>query len=384
MPGLASWAPACSSPFVTHLSRQMPRFLPEPSYRHGQLQRIGVVLLNLGTPTAPTAVALRQYLKQFLWDPRVVEIPRPLWWLILNGIILNTRPAKSAKKYAAIWTPEGSPLQVHTERQAHLLAERLTALGRPDIQVSWAMRYGQLAIGARLQEMRAAGCQRILVVPLYPQYAASTTGSCWDEVARSILSGRNQAELRLVRNFHDHPGYIHALAKSVQDHWRLAGKPEKLLMSFHGLPKFSLEKGDPYYCECQKTGRLLAEALGLTKEEYLISFQSRFGAAAWLQPYTQPTLENLAKAGINRVDVICPGFVSDCLETLEEIAMECRNAFIAQGGKTFHYLPCLNERADWIDTLADLVQTHIAGWPHADGVEDEGQRRRALVLGAKD
>ena len=359
-------------------------FLPEPPHPHGQPARTGVVLVNLGTPEAPTAPALRRYLKQFLWDPRVVEIPRPVWWLILNGIILNTRPAKSARKYAAVWMPEGSPLKVHTERMTKLVKGYLLDQGHADLVVAWAMRYGQPSIGQVMENMRAAGCKRILVVPLYPQYAASTTASVMDDVARAMLQWRNLPELRFIRSFPGDPGYIRALAASVLEHWRSAGVPDKLVMSFHGLPRRSLDLGDPYFCECHKTGRLLAQELGLAEDGYRITFQSRFGAAEWLQPYTQPTLETLAREGIGRVDVVCAGFVADCLETLEEIGMECKAAFLAAGGREFHYIPCLNERHDWIEALTALVTDHLGEWLEAPTPTTDlaRQAERAKALGA--
>jgi ferrochelatase len=362
----------------------MTDFLPEPPHSHGAPARTAVLLVNLGTPDAPTPSAVRSYLAQFLSDRRVVEIPRIAWWPILHGIILNTRPAKSALKYAAIWTPEGSPLRAHTAHQARLLSDTLAATGLGGVQLAWAMRYGQPSISSVLESLRTAGCRRILVLPLYPQYAASTTASTCDEVARSMLVWRNLPELRFVRNFHDHSGYIQALAASVREHWAVEGKPGKagkLVMSFHGLPRRSLDLGDPYFCECQKTGRLLAQALELKETEYLVTFQSRFGRARWLEPYTQPTLEQLAQKGVGRVDVMCPGFVSDCLETLEEIAMENRNTFLAAGGKAFHYIPCLNGRPEWIQALGDIVKTHLSGWPSGE-VGDMGSLERARKLGA--
>src|SRR5690606_20270439 len=225
-----------------------------------------------------------------------------------------------------------------------------------------------------LERLKARGCVRILVIPLYPQYSASTTASAMDEVGRCLGRWRNQPELRVVRSFQDHPGYIAALAQSVRDHWKANGEPEKLVMSFHGVPRRSLDLGDPYHCECHKTGRLLAEALQLPKERWALTFQSRFGKAEWLKPYTEPTLEHLARTGTRRVDVMCPGFVSDCLETLEEIAMECRAAFLGAGGETFHYIPCLNERHDWLAALTDISRTHMGNWldippPSADDCE---------------
>ena len=317
-----------------------------------------VLLVNLGTPEAPTAPALRRYLKQFLSDPRVVEIPRPIWWLILNGIILNVRPKKSARKYAQIWTPDGSPLKVHTEKQAKLLRGALGHAGHRDIAVTWAMRYGEPAVPTMLDKLQAEGAKRILVLPLYPQYAASTTASTFDAVAVWLKTRRPLPELQLVRDYHDHPGYIGARAQSVLDHWMAHGRPDdsyRLVMSFHGLPKRCTDLGDPYQSECLSTGRLLAQALGLTEQQYAITFQSRFGAAEWLQPYTQPTLEDYARAGVKRVDVICPGFAGDCLETLEEIGLECRDAYLQAGGGEFRYIPCLNERADWIAALTQMV-----------------------------
>jgi ferrochelatase len=364
----------------------MTHYASEPAPHHGAPCRTAVLLVNLGTPEAPTAAALRRYLKQFLWDPRVVEIPRPVWWLILNGIILNLRPAKSAAKYAKIWMRDGSPLKVHTERQAKLLKGWLGQAGMPELVVASAMRYGQPSIGSALDQFKCDGVERVLVVPLYPQYAASSSASVMDDVADWLKRCRNPPELRFIKHFHDHPGYIAALAASVREHWAANGRPEKnarLVMSFHGLPRRSLDLGDPYYCECQKTGRLLAEALGLTDENYLITFQSRFGKAEWLQPYTQATLEKLGADGTLRVDVICPGFVADCLETLEEIAMECKEAFLTSGGKEFNYIPCINERPDWIAALSDLVSTHLSGWPVA-AQSDSAAATRAKALGAKD
>lgn len=363
----------------------MSRFLQEPKQTHGTPPQIGVLVTNLGTPEAPTAPALRRYLKEFLSDPRVVEIPRAVWLPILHGIILNTRPAKSAHKYATIWTDAGSPLKFHTERQAKLLRGWLGQAGYPELRIDYAMRYGEPSIASRLAQMKADNCTRILIVPLYPQYAASTTASTFDAVSRYLSRLRNQPELRFVRNFHDQPAYIKALAASATQHWAQSGQPEKLVMSFHGLPRSSLDKGDPYHCECQKTGRLLGEELGLQPLRYQVTFQSRFGKARWLQPYTQPTLERLAKDGVKRVDVICPGFVSDCLETLEEIAIECKGAFLEAGGTEFHYIPALNERPEWIAALGDLVRDNLGNWikqPRPDPTQLPASAARAKALGA--
>jgi protoporphyrin/coproporphyrin ferrochelatase len=345
-----------------------------------------VLLVNLGTPDAPTAPAVRRYLAEFLADPRVVEIPRPLWWLILHGFVLRTRPAASAKKYAAIWTTEGSPLRVHTQRQALLLQGLLGEReknGGGSFLVRYAMRYGAPSIRAAMDELKAAACERLLVLPLYPQYAASTTASTQDEVFRVLARWRNLPEIRVIRHFHDHPGYISALARRVNREWEKLGRPDKLLMSFHGVPRYTLERGDPYHCECQKTGRLLAAALGLKTGQYQVTFQSRFGRTEWLKPYTAATLESLGRAGTARVDVVCPGFTADCLETLEEIAIEGRASFLAAGGREFHQVPCLNEEDLWIAALADLVTTGAAGWPvAASEAERQASSQRAQALGA--
>jgi ferrochelatase len=343
----------------------MSNLLPEPPHRHGTRSSTAVVLVNLGTPDAPTAPALKRYLGQFLSDPRVVEIPKPIWWLILNGIILNTRPKKSAAKYASVWMKEGSPLRVHTERQTKLLAGQLGERGH-QTTVTMAMRYGSPSIPDVLAKLKAGGATRILIVPMYPQYSSSTTATVVDEAATWLLKIRNQPEMRFIRNFHDDPGYIDALEKSVRKHWQsngLLGAKDKLVISFHGLPKRSLDLGDPYFCECQKTGRLLAERLKLSPEQLRICFQSRFGKAEWLQPYTAPMLKQLGKEGTERIDIICPGFAADCLETLEEIAMEGKDDFIAAGGKVYHYIPALNEDEAWIKALTDLVERHLSGWP---------------------
>ena len=357
----------------------------EPPYTHGQSAKTGILFCNLGTPEAPTAPALRRYLAEFLGDPRVVEIPRPIWWLILHGIILRVRPAKSAAKYASIWTTEGSPLKVWTEKQAQLLRGYLGERGH-QVAVRYAMRYGQPSVAAQLDALKAEGCTRVLIVPAYPQYSATTTASVFDAVYQWAGRQRLIPELRFVNRYHDQAGYIEALKHSVQQHWLAHGRPDRLVMSFHGVPRRTLELGDPYHCECHKTGRLLAEALGLNKNEYVVTFQSRFGKAKWLEPYTEPTLKALAGQGVKRVDVICPGFTSDCLETLEEIAQEGREAFLHAGGQAFHYIPCLNDSAPWMRALADLCEQQMAGWPTRepqDAAAAEAMRRRAIELGAK-
>lgn len=360
------------------------RFQPEPEFSHGQPARSAVLLVNLGTPDAATAPALRRYLAQFLSDPRVVEIPRLAWWPILHGIILRTRPAKSAAKYASIWKPEGSPLAVWTARQAEALGAALAERGH-DLLVRHAMRYGNPSIAAVLDRLRAEGATRVLVLPLYPQYAAATTASVADGVMQWAQKVRRQPELRFVGEYHDDSGYIDALAASVNAHWQAHGRGDRLLLSFHGLPHRSLLLGDPYHCQCHKTARLLAQRLDLADGAMTVTFQSRFGKARWLEPYTEPTLRALAASGVKRLDVMCPGFPVDCLETLEEIAIEGRAAFLGAGGAEFHYIPCLNDRPDWTQALAGLAERHLHGWPTHEAPDPDAlaaQRQRALALGA--
>ncbi|WP_180683270.1 ferrochelatase [Tepidicella baoligensis] len=357
-------------------------FAKEPPYTHGQPARIGVLLCNLGTPEAPTPSALRRYLGQFLSDHRVVEIPKAIWWPILHGVILRKRPKESAAKYASIWTPEGSPLKAWTEKQTKLLRGYLGERGH-HVDVRYAMRYGQPSVPSQLDAMKADGCTRILVLPAYPQYCAATTASVYDMVFRWGLNTRTLPEFRFVNHYHDDAGYIDALKASVQKHWMAHGRPDKLVMSFHGMPERTLHLGDPYHCECHKTGRLLAEALGLQRDEYLVTFQSRFGRAKWLEPYTEPSLVALAGQGVGRVDVICPGFSSDCIETLEEINQEAREAFLHAGGKEFHYIPCLNDSAEGMRALTAICERHLAGWPTQQApAADEQQRTRATAMGA--
>jgi len=357
----------------------------EPDYAHGSPLRTAVLLVNLGTPDAPTASALRVYLKEFLSDPRVVEIPRWVWWPILNGIILNVRPPKSAVKYASIWMDEGSPLRVYTARQAELMAAEMRRRGL-NVIVDYAMRYGNPGIPAVLEGLRAQGLRRLLVLPMYPQYSASTTATAFDVLFQEFKAMRNQPDLRLIRSFHDFPPYVDALASYIRRYWDANGRGQMLLFSFHGVPKRSLLKGDPYHCECLKTGRMVAERLGLAPEQWQVAFQSRFGKAEWLKPYTSEVIHGLPERGIRALDVVCPGFPADCLETLEEIAMEGRQEFLLAGGEQYRYIPCLNDDAEGIRALGDLIQTHLSGWPVAASddhpEERERQRASALALGA--
>ncbi|HNT39856.1 MAG TPA: ferrochelatase [Rubrivivax sp.] len=338
------------------------RFRPEPTARQQEPARTAVLLVNLGTPSAPSAAALRRYLAEFLSDPRVVEIPHLLWRPILHGIILRVRPAKSAAKYRTVWMPEGSPLAVWTARQTQALQQALQARGHA-VLVRHAMRYGRPAMAEVLDALRGEGATRILVLPLYPQYSGATTGSVADALHRWALQARRVPELRQIADYHDDAGYLDALAAGVRAHWAREGRGRVLVMSFHGMPARTHELGDPYHDQCRVTATRLAARLGLVDAEYRVTFQSRFGRAKWLEPYTEPVLRQLAGDGVESVDVICPGFASDCLETLEEIAQEGRATFLAAGGKTLRYIPCLNADAAWIDALAALAERHLAGWP---------------------
>jgi ferrochelatase len=361
---------------------------PEPPFAHDRTPRIGILLTNLGTPDAPTAGAVRRYLSQFLSDPRVVEIARWAWKPLLHGVILNTRPAQSAKRYKAIWTKDGSPLLVHSLRQRSLVlgfvGQQLKRAGYPaDLcPVEIGMRYGNPSIGSAIDKLRGQHCEKILVLPLYPQYAASTTASTFDAVAAHFASVRRVPGLRFVETFHADDGYIKALAQNVNDYWVKHGRPGKLVMSFHGVPRHTLDAGDPYHCFCHITGRLLARELGLAPSQWTLSFQSRFGRARWLTPYTSDVLKALGKEGAGRVDVFCPGFVTDCLETLEEIGIEGRALFKEAGGQDLHVIPCLNEHPRWIAALSDLAVRNLAGWlaqpPDADARELTQVRARAL------
>lgn len=363
-------------------------FLPEPEFTHGALPTgpsTALLLCNLGTPNAATPSAVRSYLAQFLADRRVVEIPRLLWFFILHGIILRTRPAKSAAKYASVWTAEGSPLRVWTEKQSKLLHGYLGERGHK-VTVRYAMRYGDPSIPSVLSELKKGGAKRVLILPLYPQYSGPTTASVCDAVYEWARSTRNLPEFRFINHYHDDTGYIDALTKRIRDYWQTHGRPDKLVLSFHGVPERTLMLGDPYHCECRKTARLLGESLGLKKDQIVVTFQSRFGKAKWLQPYTEPTLIALAKQGLHRVDVACPGFTSDCLETLEEIGMEARDAFLGSGGKEFHYIPCLNDQHEWIVALSNLAIRHLQGWDTQRDADEKlltNQRQQALALGAK-
>lgn len=322
----------------------------------------GVLISNLGTPDAPTAQALRRYLAEFLWDPRVVDMPRWLWWLILHGVILRIRPARSAHSYAKVWSEHGSPLLANSQRQAAALQNALKQRFKEPLTVALGMRYGKPSLEDALNQLRAANAARILVLPLYPQYSSSTTASTFDAVAAILKKWKNIPELRLVKHYHDEPAYIKAVAESIRDNWRSREPGERLLFSFHGLPQRFLAQGDPYYYECHKTARLIAEQLQLSTDQWKVSFQSRFGREPWLQPYTDHILQQWGGAGVKSVDVVCPGFSADCLETLEEIAMQNRDLFLQSGGGSYHYVPALNDHPAHIEALSAIVGKCACGW----------------------
>ncbi len=342
------------------------RYMSSPDFRHDGTERIGVLLANSGTPDTLTVRDVRRFLAAFLSDPRVVELPRALWLPILHGLILRARPRRSARKYAKIWTPEGSPLAALSRelrsRLTGTLAERVLA----PFSLELGMLYSRPTIADALQRLQTLGAQRILVVPLFPQYCGASTGSVYDRVAAELERWRWLPELRFVAEYHDYPGYIEALRASVEQHWLEHGRTRHLLISFHGVPERYFHQGDPYFCKCQKTARLLADELMLKEHEWSVSFQSRVGPAKWLQPYTSEVVTQLPARGIDRLTVICPGFALDCLETLEEINIENRQRFLQAGGREFQYVPALNARADHASFLADLIAQHCQGWTHVE------------------
>jgi len=367
----------------------MSRYSGEQDYRHDSTEYVGVLLVNLGSPDAPTTSAVRRYLAEFLWDPRVVEIPRMLWWLILHGVVLRLRPSRSAHAYQRVWTDEGSPLLAISRRQLDALQKVCAARYGERVKLALAMRYGKPSIKAGLSQLREAQARRILILPLYPQYSAATSATVFDAVAAELKTWRWVPELRFISHYHDDQGYLTALVNSIRENWEQHGQGERLLFSFHGMPKRTLQAGDPYHCHCQKTARLVAERLGLEEERWRVAFQSRFGRAEWLQPYTDKTLRQWAHDGMKQVDVVCPGFAADCLETLEEIAMQNKETFLAAGGMNLRYIPALNARADHIAALQGLIDGHLQGWlnPDHDSLllkeQAQASRRRALARGAE-
>ncbi len=363
------------------------KYLGDSDYQHGSPSKLGVLLVNLGTPDSTEVKDVRRYLKQFLSDPRIVEVPRALWWLILNGVILRVRPAKTAEAYESVWDEkEGSPLLSISKKQADALGEQLSA--ELDAHVLLAMRYGNPSVADALTEMRKKNIRRLVVLPMYPQYSGSTVASVFDEVTARLSELRWIPECRFINQYFDEQAYIDALAESVETHWQQHGRPQKLIMSYHGIPQRYRTKGDPYFCQCQATSRLLADRLQLNEEQFMVVFQSRFGKEPWLQPYCDETLKELPAQGIKNIQVICPGFAADCLETIEEIDEENREYFIEAGGEQFSYITALNAQPSHIQMMIALIKRHCKGWPESDKLDInnkaalEASRDRALALGA--
>ena len=356
----------------------MPGYIGLPNYAHGSPERIGVLLVNLGTPDNLHPPAVRRFLAEFLWDPRVIETPRWLWWLILHVVILRIRPARSSHAYRQIWTEAGSPLMRHSRELAQRLQESLDST----LKVELGMTYGSPSIPAALRTLRDAGVRKLLVLPLYPQYSGTTTASVFDRVTGELRRWRWLPEVRFINEYHDDPAYIAAIAASITAHWQLHDR-RHLLFSFHSTPKSYLLAGDPYHCQCRKTARLVTEKLELAPSDWSLSFQSRVGREEWLRPYTDELLVDYARGKQLHLDVVCPGFAADNLETLEEIEIRNRELFLGKGGKTYHYIPALNSSAGHIDLLAGLVRRHIQGWQDETGTgADAASRERALRAGA--
>jgi ferrochelatase len=358
------------------------KYQGSPAFTHSQNDKVGVLVTNLGTPDAPKKAELKRYLKEFLSDPRVVEVPRLIWWMILNLVILNIRPKRSAKAYETVWTERGSPLMFHTQDQANALRLKLQEQYGENVVVDFAMRYGSPSVDSVVDNMLQQGVRKLVVLPLYPQYCASTTGSTFDAIAQSFSKRRWIPELRFITHYHDNPDYIKAVAAKIQAHWDEHGRADKLIFSYHGIPKRYLLNGDPYHCECHKTSRLIAEALGLNEKQHFTSFQSRFGREEWLKPYTDHSLKAFPEQGVKSVQIVCPGFAADCLETIEEIGEENRDYFLEAGGERYEYIAALNADEAHIQVLNKLVNTHLQGWVMAS--ENTEQRSElAKATGAE-
>jgi protoporphyrin/coproporphyrin ferrochelatase len=342
------------------------RYISSPDFHRDSAERIGILLVNSGTPASPEPRDVRKFLARFLSDPRVVEMPRALWLPILHGLILPLRPARSARKYRRIWTAYGSPLLELSQRLRSELTTTLSQNMLAPLTVELGMLYSSPSVPEALGRLRESGAQRILVLPLFPQYCGATTGSVYDQVNAELRRWRWLPELRFVAEYHDDPGYIDALRTSVIQHWEANGRTKHLLVSFHGIPERSFHQGDPYFCKCQKTARLLADELNLPDTEWSVSFQSRFGPAGWLRPYTSSVLAEMPARGVREVTVVCPGFAVDCLETLEEVDIENRDIFLRAGGQRFQYVPALNARTEHARFLSELIARHCQGWTHVE------------------
>lgn len=360
----------------------MVQYAKNESFQHGTAASPGILIANLGTPEAPTSAAVRQYLAQFLSDPRLIELPRWQWLPILHGIILRIRPARSARAYQKVWTDKGSPLMLHSQSLAAKIGSQLKRIGHGSIRVELAMTYGKPSIAGALDRLFAQPLSQLIVLPLYPQYSATTSASVMDQVGTYLNRARDIPELSFISSYHDAPAYIQALANSITEFWRSRGRRKKLLFSFHGIPRRYLDAGDPYHCQCHKTARLVAAELGLTETDWELSFQSRVGREEWLRPYTDELLAEWGKAGQGDVDVICPGFAVDCLETLEEIAMQNRDDYKSAGGGELSYIPCLNDSEPQVQALSALINARIQP-TNQDKANLETGRKRALEKGAK-
>lgn len=365
----------------------MNRNTEKATFTHNSSPASGILLTNLGTPSTATVPDVRRYLAEFLSDTRVVEIPAIIWKPILYSSVLTRRPKIAARAYQSIWLEQGSPLLVHSRAQRLGVQEFLESKFNGPIKVALAMRYGSPSLETALNELRDANVQRVLILPLYPQYSATTTASTFDAIAKILRRWRWIPELRMVNQYHDFKPYINSLKNSITHYWTKFQKPEKLVLSFHGLPKRNLDKGDPYFCQCHKTARLLIKELNLADSEWIMTFQSRFGKLEWLTPATDKVLEELAQSGIKNVHVVSPGFSADCLETLEEVDIQYRELFLKSGGKQFHYIPALNANPDHISALAELIQLHTQGWPEFSAqwdqeqeIEQASNRKKAATL----
>ena len=355
------------------------KYQGSPAFTHNQDDKVGVLVTNLGTPDAPKKAELKRYLKEFLSDPRVVEVPRLLWWMILNLVILNIRPKRSAKAYSTVWTERGSPLMFHTQDQTNALRDNLQQQYGDNIVVDFAMRYGSPSVDSVIDKMLQQGVRKLVVLPLYPQYCASTTASTFDAIAQSFSKRRWIPELRFITHYHDNPDYIKAVADKIRTHWEKNGRADKLVFSYHGIPQRYLLNGDPYHCECHKTSRLIATELGLKESEHFTSFQSRFGREEWLKPYTDHSLKAFPEQGIKSVQIVCPGFSADCLETIEEIGEENRDYFLEAGGERYEYIQALNADTGHIQALTQLLESHLQGW----AITSENAEQRSKLAKAR-
>lgn len=361
----------------------MPRYRAETEYDHGSLPKIGVLVANLGTPDAPTSSAVRRYLRQFLSDPRLIELPRWLWLMILNLVILVIRPSRSAKAYAKIWTDEGSPLLTISERLVEKLGRAIPEHNGQEVLVELGMSYGSPSLLSALDTLHASNISELVVLPLYPQYSATTTASVFDQIAVWLKRTRRIPSISLINAYHDRPDYIEALAKSIEDYWAKNERGDRLLLSFHGIPRRYLDSGDPYHCHCYKTARLLATRLKLSDADYTVSFQSRVGKEEWLRPYTDELLGEWGVSGTGVIDVICPGFSIDCLETLEEIALQNRELYLKAGGKDLRYIPSLNDSDAHVEMLSNLLRDRMLVLPMDSEAQRSASRELALSAGAK-